>query len=272
MSAHDRWQDVVFGTDRFSVIAGDCRVPLLEMPAGVVGVCLMDPPYDEKTHSSVRRAGDLADVADHDCRKRRKTDLGFVALDPVLQADVARECARLVKRWTGAFCTVEMVHGWVGAFEDRPPLRYVRTVAWVKQGSTPQFTGDRPAVGFECMVLAHPKGRMRWNGGGGRGVYTHPIELPRLGRGPKRIHTTQKPIALMLELVELFTEPGEIVIDPFCGSGTTGLACLRLGRRFIGMELDPAMATTARDRLKAELGDTTLDAVRAGQRALFGNA
>lgn len=89
---------------------------------------------------------------------------------------------------------------------------------------------------------------MRWNGGGlpGRcGPTPCPIETDRNATGA-RVHTTQKPLELMLELVELFTDPGDLVLDPFCGSGTTGVACVRLGRRFIGIEKDATYAAVAR--------------------------
>ena len=76
----------------------------------------------------------------------------------------------------------------------------------------------------------------------------------------------------MLELVELFTDPGESVLDPFAGSGTTGVACLRLGREFIGIERDPKYFALACERLRAEEAGSTLQAARAGQAALFGGA
>ncbi|MGI8990739.1 MAG: DNA-methyltransferase [Bryobacteraceae bacterium] len=52
-------------------------------------------------------------------------------------------------------------------------------------------------------------------------------------------HPTQKPLALLLDWITKFTEPGELVLDPFMGSGTTGVACEKLGRRFIGIEKNP---------------------------------
>ena len=77
---------------------------------------------------------------------------------------------------------------------------------------------------------------------------------------------------LMLELVELFTDPGDLVLDPFAGSGTTGVACLRLGRRFIGIERDAKYAAVARERLVAESQGLSLRDARAGQQSLFGEA
>lgn len=70
-------------------------------------------------------------------------------------------------------------------------------------------------------------------------------------------------------LVSLFTDPGETILDPFAGSGTTGVACLRLGRRFIGIERDEKYFKLACDRLRAEEQSSTLQALRAGQESLF---
>ena len=81
--------------------------------------------------------------------------------------------------------------------------------------------------------------------------------------------TTQKPIDLMLSLVEDFTDPDDLILDPFCGSGTTGVAALRLGRRFVGIEKDPTYAQLARDRIAAEEEGSTLQASRAGQLPLL---
>jgi len=61
-----------------------------------------------------------------------------------------------------------------------------------------------------------------------------------------------KPLDLMLQLVLDFTEPGDLVLDPFAGSGTTGVACLSLGRRFVGWEIDEAFFEVACRRLRGE--------------------
>ena len=69
------------------------------------------------------------------------------------------------------------------------------------------------------------------------------------GWGVKRVHPTQKPIILMERLIEDFTKPGDVVIDPFMGSGTTGVACANTGRGFIGIELDRAHYDIAKSRI-----------------------
>lgn len=98
----------------------------------------------------------------------------------------------------------------------------------------------------------------RWNG------------MIRENHEERGFHPTQKPVGVMLWVLELATKPGDVVIDPFCGSGTTGVACLRLGRRFIGIERESKYAAIARERLTAESSGQTLSASRAGQLPMFG--
>ena len=62
-------------------------------------------------------------------------------------------------------------------------------------------------------------------------------------------HPTQKPVSLMAWLIEQYTQPGDLVLDPFMGSGTTGVACVRTGRRFIGIEIDPGYFAIAQRRI-----------------------
>ena len=69
------------------------------------------------------------------------------------------------------------------------------------------------------------------------------------GWGIKRVHPTQKPIELMKRIIEDFTKPGDLIVDPFCGSGTTGIACNITDRRFIGIEIDPKYAKISEERV-----------------------
>jgi len=81
------------------------------------------------------------------------------------------------------------------------------------------------------------------------------IEAVNNRSGERTSHPSQKPVALFEYLVATYTNPGDTVIDPFMGSGTTGVACMRLGRRFIGIERDPAYFVLATERINAALAE-----------------
>jgi hypothetical protein len=88
-------------------------------------------------------------------------------------------------------------------------------------------------------------------------------------RGDKYEHPCPKPINVMLWAIQRNTLDNSVVLDPFCGSGSTGVACLRLGRRFIGIEKDATYAALAVERLEAESRGMTLASARAGQLSLL---
>lgn len=227
----------------FDLRHGDCLAAdgLASLDTDSIDHVITDPPYSAHVHAK-SRAGSRAKAALRvDGRRRaadisRSRDLGFEHITTEQMEACADQFARICKRWVLIFCDVESSQLWAGALRSAE-LEYVRTLAWVKLGAAPQFTGDRPASGFEAIVCAHRPGKKRWNGGGRQGVYQCPIALNR-GDGTKRAHTTQKPEMLMDALVRDFTERGDLVLDPFAGSGTTGAAAVKAGRRFIGWELE----------------------------------
>lgn len=265
--------EVLWGLRQWAVIHGDNTGILPTLPAKSVAHVITDPPYSEHTHAKVRRGGSthLPDETRPGMPKRAvistEAVLGFACLAPGEREACAEQFSRLVSRWVLAFTDQEGAFPWMTA-NLVAGLEHVRIGQWVKLNATPQFTGDRPATGCEAIVIAHPKGRKRWNGGGCHAVWTHAIAMNRSGTDARE-HTTQKPLPLMLELVGLFTDPDDVVLDPFCGSGTTGVACLRLGRRFIGIEKDAKYAEVATERLAAESQGLSLRDARAGQRSLF---
>lgn len=214
-----------------------------------------DPPYSEHVHGAARSrrmqsANDRGGRYGADLR--RNVDLGFEHLSDDLRDFLAAEAARLARRWVVVFSDTESGHLWMESL-TAAGLDYVRTGAWVKRGATPQFSGDRPATGHESITICHPKGRKRWNGGGSHAVWDVPIVLNR-SRSEKseRVHPTQKPLRLMGMLVEQFTDPGEVILDPTAGSGTTGVAAKQLGRRAILIERDEAHCESAARRLEFE--------------------
>lgn len=243
--------------DSVTLYHGDCLevLPTLE----TVDHVITDPPYSAHVHGSSRSSRMLS-ANDHGGRYgadlRRSVDLGFDHITPEVRTGVAAEAARLTRRWVLTFSDIESAGLWREDLEGSG-LDYVRTCAWIKVGCTPQFSGDRPAVGFEVITLAHPKGRKRWNSGGKRGVYSHAIVLDR-GRSSARLHTTQKPDALMGELIADFTDEGEVILDPFAGSGTTGALAKRCGRRAVLIEQDESHCEVTAKRLEA-IGSSLFD-------------
>jgi len=227
---------------------GDCLdvLPGLEPVHHVI----TDPPYSAHMHGAARSSR-MQPANDRGGRygadTRRVVDLGFEHLTPELRTACAEQFARLASRWVLVFSDVESGHLWRDDLATAG-LDYVRTGAWIKLGSTPQFSGDRPATGFEAITICHPKGRKKWNGGGKHAVWTHPIALDR-GRNGARLHTTQKPHELMQELVGLFADEGETILDPFAGSGTTLAAARMLGRKSIGVEQSEAYCEVIAKRL-----------------------
>lgn len=255
-------------SDRWSVVLGDCVEWMKTIDDRSVDVLITDPPYSEAVHARSIRRTYLTDVAEQPCRRLRKHEFGFEHLSPELRKACAEQFARITKRWVLVFSDTEMAHAWKEDLEA-VRLEHVRYGFWLKDRAMPQISGDRPGSRVEQLTIAHRKGRKQWNGGGLGNVWQHPVVANCNGQRNDRVHTAQKPESLMLELVELFTNPGELVCDPFSGSGTTGVAALRLGRRFVGCELNPEYASIARDRLTAEETGSTLHDLRAGQLSLL---
>lgn len=256
-------------SDRWSVVLGDCVEWMKTLEDKSVDVLITDPPYSEAVHARSIRRTYLPDVADQPCRRLRKHEFGFEHLSPELRAACAEQFARITKRWVLVFSDTEMAHAWKRDLET-VHLEHVRYGFWVKDRAMPQISGDRPGSRVEQITIAHRKGRKRWNGGGLGNVWQHPVVANCNGHRSDRVHTAQKPESLMLELVSLFSDEGDLVCDPFAGSGTTGVAALRLGRRFIGCELNADYAALSRERLAAEEQDITLSSARAGQLSLLG--
>lgn len=230
---------------------------LASLPDRSVDVFITDPPYEAEAHTMGRRARGKTRCG---TREVLEVPLPFPPITASERIAMATQMGRLARRWVVVFCQAEGAQPWREAIEAGG-LQYVRQGVWVKPDAQPQLTGDRPGMGYETIVIAHPRGRKRWNGGGRVAVFTHNKSS---GRGPNP-HPTTKPLSLMCELVDLFSDPGELVCDPYAGSGTTGVACRMLGRRFLGWEQDVAMAEIARRRIA---GDRAVPV--DGQMEMFG--
>ena len=216
-----------FQRDGIQIFHADCRDVLPMLEPGSVDLVLTDPPYSPACHAGARSMTNL--------------DESFVTFAPVDDADWLADVTPLVRAWVVA--TMDWRH--IAEIAKAPPagLRFVRFGVWVKPNGAPQFSGDRPGPGWEGLAFLHKEGgRMKWNGGGRSSVFT-----------ANRIdgeHPTQKPDRLMREMVTLFTNSGETVLDPFMGSGTTLRAAMDLGRKAIGIEIEERYCEIAAKRLQ----------------------
>jgi len=241
---------VLEGRARWTVITGDSASILPALPATCVDHVITDPPYEVEAHTKQRtKLGN------------ENESLAFEPMTQEMRSLFGLQIARLTRRWALVFCQVEAAMLWREVLSS---MSYRRTAIWVKPDPTPQFSGDRPAMGYESIVCCHARGKSRWNGGGRAGVFIHSKHAAEC-----REHETQKPVSLMLELISLFTDPDEVVLDPFAGAGTTGVAAVQQGRRCILIEKEPRWANIARERCIATENNMTLAALRAGQLPLF---
>lgn len=189
---------------------------------------ISDPPYEASLHAAKAHLSNLRKDTGPELK-----EINFDSVDAIRPA-VVREAERLCQGWFIAFCTVEGVAKWADEI-NLSAMKYKRACIWVKPDSTPQLNGQCPAQGAECFVCAWAgTGHSKWNGGGKRGVYTHLVN----NQERSGLHPTEKPRRLMAEIIKDFTLPGETILDPFSGVGTTGVAAVMMGRRFIGIELN----------------------------------
>lgn len=224
---------------------GDCREILPQLAP--VDVVITDPPYDR--HVGTNLPGKHGKLKDGHERIR---DLGYDGFDAELIAITAPHMVRIAQRWLVVFNDVESAPAWRTALVDAG-ARYMRTGAWVREGTSPQFSGDRPAVGFEALTICHgAEERLRWNGGGHAAVWQFPI-VHAAAKQRAGGHSTPKPLELMTRLVAQFSDPGKAVLDPFAGSGTTLRAAKDLGRKAIGIELNEQHCESIAVRMSQEV-------------------
>jgi site-specific DNA-methyltransferase (adenine-specific) len=203
---------------------------LAAMESRSVDHVICDPPYDEKTHKGMRRRNEAgaADVV----------QLGFDELEKLHHVP---ELLRVSRGWVIAFCALEQL----GEYKRCAGESWVRAGFWDRVTGMPQFSADRPAQPGEGLAIMWAgEGRMSWNGGGRHALWT-------MNRTNGENHPTEKPTLLMEQLIRDFTDYGDTILDPFCGSGSTGVAAIRTGRNFIGIEMLDKYADIAVKRLSS---------------------
>ena len=217
---------------------GDCLDiwPLI----GPVDHIISDPPYEQISQDRI------GGIKRNDGGKVT-TSLDFAGID-LIRGEVCGLTQASCNGWALFFCTAEGVALWRDAIEHAG-IKYKTPMIWVKPDAMPKFNGQGPALSYENIVSCwNGAGHARWNGGGKRGTFVYPTNFT--GRGE---HPTEKPLGLISELVDLFTSPGQRVLDPFMGSGTTGVAAARHGRSFVGVEINPRWFDVACRRISDAL-------------------
>lgn len=209
---------------------GDCREILPAL--GMVDAVITDPPYGRKTHEGARTR---LDANGKETGDEILVNFASISCDDFLA--LSQSLVTMTTRWVVMTCEWRYA-----ALIEEVGLPLVRLGVWTKPNGAPQFTGDRPATGWEAVAILHREGPKRWNGGGKRAVWNIPAEPGE--------HPTQKPLALMRQWVELFTDQNETILDPFMGSGTTGVAAVNLGRKFVGIEIKPKYFNIACQRIE----------------------
>ena len=210
-----------------TLYCGDCLEILPTLEPGSVDAVVTDIPYGEVN----RESGGL-----------RSLDKGFADVETFSLEFAASQSCRLGKS-VYMWCGIEQVSELRQRLVDLGMT--TRLCGWEKTNPSPMNGEHLWLSSFECCVFGRKPGACF------REFCASPI-----WRGPtaqKQVHKTQKPTWLMQRLVNASTDDGGSVLDFCAGSGTTGVACVRLGRRFIGIELEPKYYAIAKRRIQDEL-------------------
>ncbi|HLY04489.1 MAG TPA: site-specific DNA-methyltransferase [Rhizomicrobium sp.] len=267
--------DVEGGFDR--VLEGDCVELMQRLPEGSCDLVFADPPYNLQLEGELRRPDNSRVDAVDDSWDRFAN---FEDYDRFTRAWL--KAARRVLKDTGAIWVIGSYHNIfrVGAILQDLGFWILNDVVWRKSNPMPNFRGRRYTNAHETLIWA-AKAR------GGKN-YTFNYEamkslnddlqmrsdwtLPICAGGERlknadggKAHSTQKPESLLHRVIVGSTKRGDVILDPFFGSGTTGAVARRLGRHFIGIERDRDYARIARERIAAvqPVDDEALEVVRS---------
>lgn len=235
------------------IYTGDCVELMRTWPAAFVDMFWTDPPYGHGNHD-----GDLnARLNDH-----RGVDNRPIANDGrdamrVVVGGMLDEAARVLAL-DGVCCCCcgggggpKPTFAWLASRMDSRGLAFFHSVIWDKINPG---LGWRYRRQHEMVMVAHRKGgSLLWA--------DDAVAIPNILRYSKPrggAHPNEKPVELAAKFIAAHTRPGQLVVDPFCGSGTTLLAAERLGRQWIGIELEPQWAQLAQANMDAELAQGRL--------------
>ncbi len=258
------------------VIVGDCIAELRKLPSESVDLVFADPPYNLQLASELLRPNNTrVDGVDDDWDKFTS----FSAYDEFCRAWLA-ECRRILKP-DGALWVIGSYHNVfrLGAALQDLGFWIQNDIIWRKVNPMPNFRGKRFTNAHETLIWAgrDQKSRVTFNYESLKAlnddIQMRSDWLYPICAGPERLkddggrkaHPTQKPEALLGRVLLATTNVGDLVLDPFFGTGTTGAVAQRLGRRWIGIEREEDYARAARQRIAgvATLKPSALETVRS---------
>jgi modification methylase len=263
-----------------TVIRGDCVAAMEKLPAGSVDAIFADPPYNLQLAGELRRPDQSrVDAVDDDWDRFND----FAAYDAFTRAWLL--AARRVMKPNATIWVIGSYHNIfrVGSILQDLGFWILNDIVWRKSNPMPNFRGRRFTNAHETMIWASlgrsAKGytfnydalKMANDDIQMRSDWLFPLctgnERIKDADGNK-VHPTQKPEALIHRILMSSTKPGNVVLDPFFGSGTTGAVAKRLGRHFIGIERDRSYIDAAIARLAGvERASAPVLAVTSGKRA-----
>jgi modification methylase len=245
------------------ILVGDCIAGMAKLPAASVDLVFADPPYNLQLASDLKRPDDShVDAVTDDWDKFDS----FAAYDTFTK-EWLKACRRVLKP-AGTIWVIGSYHNIfrVGTIMQDLGFWILNDVIWRKSNPMPNFRGRRFTNAHETLIWASRDPEARG--------YTFNYEVLKAanediqvrsdwtlplctgderlkGRDGKKLHPTQKPEALLARVILSSSRPDDLVLDPFCGTGTTGAVAKRLGRRFVGCEQDPKYAKAADKRISA---------------------
>ncbi len=244
------------------ILEGDCVTVLHDLPEQSVDLVFADPPYNLQLGGTLRRPDDSR-VEGVEAEWDRFSSFG--EYDRFTRAWV--KAVRRVLKNDGSLWVIGSYHNIyrVGTILQDEGLWILNDIIWHKTNPMPNFRGTRFTNAHETLLwcATSPSARYTFNYEAmkemNEGVQMRSDWHLPLCTGPERlrdeaggrVHPTQKPEALLYRVILSSTEPGDIVLDPFFGTGTTGVVAKRLGRCYVGIERDRAYIAAALRRLVA---------------------
>ena len=243
------------------IILGDCVAEMSKLSAGSVDLVFADPPYNLQLKGDLKRPDEShVDAVNDDWDKFSS----FAAYDDFTRAWLLA-CRRLMKP-AATIWVIGSYHNIfrVGAIMQDLGFWVLNDIVWRKTNPMPNFRGRRFTNAHETMIWAARDEKAKGytfnyealkaanEDVQARSDWLIPLctgEERLKGKDGKKVHPTQKPEGLLARVLLSSSKPGDLVIDPFNGTGTTGAVAKRLGRRYIGFERDKTYASAAETRI-----------------------